>query len=54
MVYASVDNAKARKIEPDRKAPEPVDGILVSRRALSNLDEEFGVLVRILRRMTPQ
>jgi hypothetical protein len=50
----SVDDAKAGKIEPDGKAPEPVDGIVMGRRILSNLDEEFEMLIRILRRMASQ
>jgi hypothetical protein len=54
IVPAGMDDAKAGKIEPDGKVPEPIDGILMGGRVLSNLDEEFGVLVRVLRRMTPQ
>ena len=49
VVPASMDHAKAGKIKPDRQGPEPVDGILVRLRVLSDLAKKFGVLVRILR-----
>jgi hypothetical protein len=54
IVPASVDSAKAGKIKPDGEAPEPVDGNLMGSRILSDLVKEFGVLIRILRRMVPQ
>jgi hypothetical protein len=49
-----MDDAKGGKVKPDRQSSEPADGILMGRRVLSDLAEKFGVLVRILCRMTPQ
>ena len=53
-VPASVNHAKAGKVQPDRQALEPADGIPVGGRALFYLAEKFRVLVRILRRVTSQ
>jgi hypothetical protein len=53
-VPASMDDAEAGKIKPDRQGSEPVDGILVAWGVLSEFAKKFGVLVGILCRMTPQ